>query len=106
MKKTLYAALLAAAISTPAWTQSKKAPKLTTEQARIEKLKQDAAAGVEKRAVMGQQINDMLFSFSELGFQEVESFKYLTDLLEKNGFTIEKGISNMPTAWIGQMGKR
>ncbi|MEI7585921.1 amidohydrolase [Runella sp.] len=104
MKKTLYAALLAAAISAPGWTQSKKAPKLTPEQARVEKLKQDAVAGVEKRAVMGQQINDMLFSFSELGFQEVESFKYLTDLLEKNGFTIEKGISNMPTAWLAKWG--
>lgn len=104
MKKTLYAVLLAAAICTPGRTQSKKAPKLTPEQARLEKLKQDAVAGVEKRAVMGQQINDMLFSFSELGFQEVESFKYLTDLLEKNGFTIEKGISNMPTAWLAKWG--
>ncbi len=104
MKKTLYTALLLAAISTPGWTQAKKAPKLTPEQARIEKLKQDAVAGVEKRAVLGQQINDMLFSFSELGFQEVESFKYLTDLLEKNGFTIEKGISNMPTAWLAKWG--
>lgn len=104
MKKTLYIALLLAVISTPGRTQSKKAPKLTPEQARIEKLKQDAVAGVEKRAVLGQQINDMLFSFSELGFQEVESFKYLTDLLEKNGFTIEKGISNMPTAWLAKWG--
>ncbi|AEI50284.1 amidohydrolase [Runella slithyformis] len=104
MKKTLYTLLLIAAISAPGLTQSRKTPKLTPEQASIEKLKQEAVAGVEKRAVMGQQINDMLFSFSELGFQEVESFKYLTDLLEKNGFTIEKGISNMPTAWLAKWG--
>ncbi|MFN8344167.1 MAG: peptidase dimerization domain-containing protein [Spirosomataceae bacterium] len=104
MKKTLYTLLLTAAVSTVGWSQSKKAPKLTPEQARLEKLKNEAVAGVEKRAVMGQQINDMLFSFSELGFQEVESFKYLTELLEKNGFTIEKGIANMPTAWLAKWG--
>ena len=33
----------------------------------------------------------MLFSFSELGFQEEESSKYLTTLLEKEGFTVKKG---------------
>ncbi|MBA4056773.1 MAG: amidohydrolase, partial [Marivirga sp.] len=48
--------------------------------------------------------NDMLFSFSELGFQEYESFAYLTQLLEKNGFKIQKGIANVPTAWIATWG--
>ncbi len=104
MNKTLYTLLLTAAISTLGWTQSKKTPKPTPEQTRLEKLKQDAAAGVEKRAVLGQQINDMLFSFSELGFQEVETYRYLTELLEKNGFTIERGIANMPTAWLAKWG--
>jgi hypothetical protein len=49
-------------------------------QSKIDKLKQEVAAEVEKNAVLGQQINDMLFSFSELGFQEVETFAYLTNL--------------------------
>jgi aminobenzoyl-glutamate utilization protein B len=70
----------------------------------IEKLKADAAAEVERNAVLGQQINDMLFSFSELGFQEYETSKYLTTLLEKNGFRIEKGIAGVPTAWIATWG--
>ncbi len=72
--------------------------------AKIEKLKAEAAAEVEKNAALGQQINDMLFSFSELGFQEVETFAYLTNLLEKNGFKIEKGIAGVPTAWIATWG--
>lgn len=70
----------------------------------IEKLKADAAAEVEKNAVLGQQINDMLFSFSELGFQEYETFNYLTSLLEKQGFKVEKGIAGVPTAWIATWG--
>lgn len=70
----------------------------------IEKLKADAVAEVEKNAVLGQQINDMLFSFSELGFQEHETFKYLTTLLEKHGFKIQKGVAGIPTAWIATWG--
>jgi aminobenzoyl-glutamate utilization protein B len=52
----------------------------------VEKLKAEAVAEVEKNAVLGQQINDMLFSFSELGFQEYETSNYLTSLLEKTWF--------------------
>lgn len=74
------------------------------EVAAIEKLKADAVAEVERNAVLGQQINDMLFSFAELGFQEFETSKYLTSLLEKNGFKIQRGISGVPTAWIATWG--
>lgn len=69
-----------------------------------EKLKREALLEVEKNAQLGQQINDMLFSFSELGFQEYETFNYLTTLLEKNGFKIQKGIADVPTAWIATWG--
>lgn len=75
-----------------------------TEVQQVEKLKSEAAAEVEKNAVLGQQINDMLFSFSELGFQEYETSNYLTSLLEKQGFKIEKGIAGVPTAWIATWG--
>jgi aminobenzoyl-glutamate utilization protein B len=73
-------------------------------QTKIDKLKTEVAAEVEKNSVLGQQINDMLFSFSELGFQEVQTFNYLTNLLEQNGFKIEKGIAGVPTAWIATWG--
>lgn len=71
---------------------------------KIQKLKAEAMAAVEKRYDLGQQINDMLFSFSELGFQETETQNYLTSLLEKNGFKIEKGIAGIPTAWTATWG--
>ncbi len=69
-----------------------------------EKLKAEVAQEVEKNAVLGQQINDMLFSFAELGFQETETQAYITNLLEKNGFKIQKGIAHVPTAWIATWG--
>ncbi|MFM7853572.1 MAG: amidohydrolase, partial [Flammeovirgaceae bacterium] len=73
-------------------------------QGKLEKLKAEVAKEVEGNAALGQQINDMLFSFSELGFQEVETFNYLTSLLEKNGFKIQIGIAGVPTAWVAIWG--
>ena len=50
----------------------------------LEQLKREAIAGVEARSKMVQEIVDTVFSFGELGFQEVETSKYLTGILEKN----------------------
>ena len=51
-----------------------------------------------------QVMNDMIFSFAELGFQEFETSKYLTGILEKEGFAIERGIAGIPTAWMATWG--
>lgn len=77
---------------------------VTVTEDRIKKLKGEVSVEIEKQYNLAQQINDMLFSFSELGFQEYESLAYLTQLLEKNGFKIQKGIANVPTAWIATWG--
>ena len=47
---------------------------------------------------------DKVFSFAELGFQEKETSKYLTDILAENGFEITHGISGVPTAWLAKWG--
>jgi aminobenzoyl-glutamate utilization protein B len=51
-------------------------------------LKAEVQANVEKQAKLAQVMVDKVFSFSELGFQEVETSKYLTKILEENGFTV------------------
>ena len=72
--------------------------------ARTEGLKKEAVAEVEKQAQLTQQMVDMMFSFGELGFQEIETSRYLTDLLEKNGFEVEKGVAGIPTAFVATWG--
>jgi aminobenzoyl-glutamate utilization protein B len=59
---------------------------------------------VEAMAKDTQVMIDMVFSFGELGFQEYETSKYLTGILEKEGFKIERGISGIPTAWMATWG--
>jgi len=72
--------------------------------ARLERLKTEAATKIDARAKLVQEIIDQVFSFGELGMQEVETSKYLTGLLEKNGFKIERGIVGIPTAWTATWG--
>jgi aminobenzoyl-glutamate utilization protein B len=71
---------------------------------RLERLKNEALTQVEGKAKLVQEIVDMLFSFGELGFQEFESSKYLTGILEQNGFKVERGVAGIPTAWVARWG--
>ena len=53
---------------------------------------------------MIQRMNDQVFSFGELGFQEFETTKYLTGILKQNGFTIQENLAGIPTAWMASWG--
>src|SRR6187551_1312640 len=66
--------------------------------------KAQAVADVAAMSKQAQVMVDMVFSFGELGFQEVETSKYLTGILEKEGFKIERGIAGIPTAWVATWG--
>jgi aminobenzoyl-glutamate utilization protein B len=77
--------------------QAQKQPAFSPSE--IEALKAEVREKVKANAKMAQVMVDKIFSFAELGFQEVESSAYLTGILEKNGFSITHGISGVPTAW-------
>lgn len=71
---------------------------------KLKGLKVEAAAMVDEKRKLTQEIVDSLFSFSELAFQEFESQRYLTEMLEANGFSVEKGVSGLPSAWWATWG--
>ena len=68
----------------------------------IQKLKKEILQKVEAQHKNTQVMIDKVFSFAELGFQEYESSAYLTAVLENAGFSIERGISGIPTAWMAR----
>jgi aminobenzoyl-glutamate utilization protein B len=72
--------------------------------AKLDTLKTQAVSEVDQLQTFTQQMVDQIFSYSELGFQEVETSRYLTGVLEKNGFQVERGIAGIPTAWIASYG--
>lgn len=68
-------------------------------------LKADLAGQIDGMKKQAQVMNDMVFSFAELGFQEVETSKYLSGVLEREGFKVERGVAGIPTAWMASWGE-
>ncbi len=64
----------------------------------------DVVAEVQAMAKLTQVMVDKIYSYSELGFQEFETSRYVTSILRENGFSIEEGIAGIPTAWIARWG--
>ena len=69
---------------------------------KMEKLKREVSSIVDKNFNNTQIMVDKVFSFAELGFQEIETSKYLTKILETNNFQIDYGVSGIPTAWFAR----
>lgn len=70
----------------------------------LDALKAEVAKDIEGRATLIQQMVDQVYSFGELGMQEFETSKYLTGILEQNGFKVERGVAGIPTAWVARWG--
>src|SRR5690242_13524280 len=67
-------------------------------------IKADLTGQIDAVKKQAQVMVDTVFSFGELGFQEYETSKYLTGMLETAGFKIERGIAGIPTAWLATWG--
>lgn len=77
---------------------------LSPADARLEALKKDVVAEIDGMKDLTQQMVDSLFSFGELGFQEVETARYCTEILRKNGFLVQENVAGMPTGWVATWG--
>ncbi|AHG93496.1 amidohydrolase (plasmid) [Gemmatirosa kalamazoonensis] len=88
--------ILALALATPAAAQIPAA--------KLAAYKKAVAQDVDARRKFTQQMTDQIFSYGELGFQEVETSKYLVKLLRDSGFTVTEGVAGIPTAWVATWG--
>ena len=85
-----------------AYAQTGGAPPMAD--VRMAAAKASVVAEVEARRDVTQQIVDSLFSFSEIGYEELETQRYLGALLERNGFTVQRGVAGMPSGWVADLG--
>lgn len=60
--------------------------------------KATAWAAVDRNAAEIAKVGDAIFSFAELGMQEVETAGLCARLLGEMGYTVETGIAGIPTA--------
>jgi aminobenzoyl-glutamate utilization protein B len=88
----------------PAASRQATRPSSVMTAEKLDRAKKDVVAEVDGMRVMTQQMVDQVFSFGELGYQEFETSKYLTGILQKNGFTIQTNVAGMPTAWTATWG--
>ena len=100
LQLTLLAATTAATLS----AQQPTPRRATASDPRAEAAKRALVADVDARAKLTQEINDQIFSYAELGFQEVETSRYLVALLRREGFTVEENYAGIPTAWVATWG--
>ena len=68
-------------------------------------MKADLAGQIDGMKKQAQVMVDTVFSFGELGFQEFETSKYLTGILENAGFKVERGVAGIPTAFLATWGE-
>src|SRR5215208_758371 len=76
----------------------------TSPDPRLDRLKAEVSRSIDTKATLAQRMVDQVFSFGELGMQEIETSKYLAGILEQNGFTVERGVAGIPTAWVARWG--
>jgi aminobenzoyl-glutamate utilization protein B len=68
------------------------------------KLKQDAVAGVEQRAVKLTGLSDQIWALAETALRENRSAALLAEYAEQQGFRVTRGVAGMPTAFVAEFG--
>ena len=68
-------------------------------------IKADLAGQIEGMKKQAQVMVDTVFSFGELGFQEFETSKYLSGMLENEGFKVQRNYAGIPTAFLATWGE-
>jgi aminobenzoyl-glutamate utilization protein B len=69
------------------------------------KKKEEAVASIEKHRAEIIELSDRVWAFAETALLETRSSKALADYAEKQGFTVERGVAGLPTAFIASYGQ-
>ncbi|MBW2369111.1 MAG: amidohydrolase [Deltaproteobacteria bacterium] len=71
---------------------------------KLDRLKEKVISGIDNRRTELIDISHYIHSHPEIKFQEFKSSKKLADYLEKNGFTVERGVYGLETAFKASVG--
>jgi aminobenzoyl-glutamate utilization protein B len=69
-----------------------------------EKDKQFVVQELDKKFPVYKKIAQTIWGYAELGYQESKSSTQLQELLRSEGFSIQTGVSEMPTAFVATYG--
>lgn len=66
--------------------------------------KKQVLSSIEKHASKLIETSDKIWAHAEIAFQETESYQELANLAEANGFKVERGVAEIPTAFVATYG--
>jgi aminobenzoyl-glutamate utilization protein B len=69
------------------------------------KKKEDAVASIERHKAEIVALSDQVWGFAETALLETRSAAALADYAEKQGFTVERGVGGLPTAFVAHYGE-
>jgi aminobenzoyl-glutamate utilization protein B len=95
-KVTLFITFLLVAFTTIA-QKKQKAPELTAS-------KKTVIQSIDNHAAAMITVSDKIWAAEETAFNEILSAKTLADFAEANGFKVERGVAEMPTAFVATFG--
>ena len=64
----------------------------------------DLTEWIESNRSMFVELSNEVWGYAELGYKEWESSKTLEDALEEAGFQLERGVADIPTAFVARYG--
>lgn len=64
----------------------------------------DLNSWIESNRSMFIELSNEVWGYAELGYKETESAKTLEDALEEGGFKLERGVADIPTAFVASYG--
>src|SRR3954468_1898308 len=67
-------------------------------------VKRAAVASVDTHAADLAGLSDKIWEYAETALREHKSSKLLADYAEQQGFTVTRGVSGMPTAFVARFG--
>jgi aminobenzoyl-glutamate utilization protein B len=70
----------------------------------LSEAKKVALEWVKKNEKMLIDAHQKIWELAEVGLQEFKTAKILTDILDKEGFKMEKGVAGMPSAFVATYG--
>ncbi len=70
----------------------------------IEALKNEAIRELDKHYEFYKDAAFQIWNYAEVGYKEDKSSALLQKILTENGFTVEKGVAGLPTAFVASYG--
>ena len=70
----------------------------------MERAKQEALEYIGQRSDLLFDMSDRLWDHPEVGFTERYAARLFSETLEKEGFTVEQGVGDIPTSVVGTFG--